>query len=287
MISAILYCLKYKYKFILYSKDANFATKYGWNDYFLPFCEETNLFLHSIFNKRISKPILSKNKKLLYKIYRYLNNNTYFTFDLWDNFYSKDFDNEFFDIPELNIKGDLRIASASIVEMIYKFNISTQKKIDIKIKEISLPDNFVSMQIRRGDKNTEWTFLPIEAYFETLTKKTISRNLFVLADDYLTICEIKKKYLKWNVFSLTEPQERGYIHSDFIRLSKMDKEKQIINLLSSIEIIRCSNLFVGTFTANTGLFIGMSMPFEKVISIQKKNWLQSSIDDVIQFVTPD
>ena len=27
MISAILYCLKYKYKFILYSKDANFATK--------------------------------------------------------------------------------------------------------------------------------------------------------------------------------------------------------------------------------------------------------------------
>src|ERR1035437_1139999 len=97
MVAAILFCLKYEYKFILYSKDANFAAKNGWNDYFLPFCSQTTFFIHKKFNKRISKPKLSYKQKILVRVYKYLNVNTYFTYELWNNFYSKDFDKEIFD----------------------------------------------------------------------------------------------------------------------------------------------------------------------------------------------
>ena len=37
MILAILYCLDKKIRFSIYSKDANFKYKEGWNDYFSPF----------------------------------------------------------------------------------------------------------------------------------------------------------------------------------------------------------------------------------------------------------
>ncbi len=53
-----------------------------------------------------------------------------------------------------------------------------------------------------------------------------------------------------------------------------------IKLFSSIEIIRKSELFIGTYTTNVGLFLGMIMPYHKVISVQKKEWFRFSADDI-------
>lgn len=280
MVSALLYCLKYEYKFILYSADANFAYKNGWRDYFAPFCPETSFYIHKFLNTRIDKPQLTKKQRIIRKFYRFINPNTYFTYELWDKFYSKEFDNEFFDIPALGIKGDLREASAKIVEMIYNFNDSTQQEISRLLRTVELPRKYVSMQIRRGDKNMEFDFLPIDEYFTAAYSLTDCRNLFILADEYATIEYIQKKFSEWKIYYLTEENENGYIHSDFVKLSNREKRSKIVKLLANMEIIRKSDLFIGTFTANTGLFAGISMHPDKVVSLQKKSWFPWSLDDV-------
>lgn len=280
MVSAVLFCLKYEYKFILYSTDANFGHKQGWRDYFVPFCPETRFFIHKYLNTRINKPQLSKKQRAIRKIYRILNPNTYFTYELWNKFYSREFDNEFFDIPALGIRGDLREASAKIVEMIYRFNNSTLKDINKLVESIEIPQRYISMQIRRGDKKMEFDFLPVDEYFKTACTLTDCRDLFVLTDDYETLNNIKCNYSDWTIYSLTEKNEKGYVHDDFVKLNSLEKRKKIVKLMASLEIIRKSDLFIGTFTANTGLFAGISMPPEKVVSLQKKSWFPWCLDDV-------
>lgn len=281
MIFAILYCLKYKYQFILYSKDANFRYKDGWNDYFLPFCEETSFFLHHYYNNRYHKP--KKIKKRHYPawiVYRFFNKKTLWTYDLWNKYFNKEFDSERFDIPELNIHGDLRYASSVIAKMIYRYNNETLKKIKSYINDIGLISDYISMQVRRGDKITECLPTPIEDYFYVANKYAVIKNLFILTDDYQIIEEVKEKYPHWNIKTLTMPDEKGYDHQSFILISKEKKKEKLIKLFSSLEIIKNSKLFIGTYTTNVGLFLGMIMPYDNIISIQKQNWFRFSDDDI-------
>lgn len=280
MIFAILYCLKYEYKFILYSKDANFSHKTGWNDYFLPFCKETTFAIHKYYNTRNYKPIVRKRHLIIWKIYRLLNKKTLLTYQLWDKYYCEDFDKMIFDIPQLGIHGNLREASLIITQMIYRFNDETLKEIESYTSSITLPNKYISMQIRRGDKVTECSLRPIEDYFDVAKKVSDNRDLFVLTDDYNVIKEVKNTYTDWQITTLTTPDEEGYNHETFTMIPKEKKKQKIIKLFSSIEIIRKSQLFIGTYTANVGLFLGIIMPFDKVISIQRKEWFRFFDDDI-------
>jgi hypothetical protein len=285
MVAAILYCLKNEIQFVLYSKDANFGYKNGWTDYFLPFCKETTFFIHRLFNTRTNKPMIKKQqiiKLLLWKTYRYFTINTYLTYELWDKFYSKEFDKEYFDIPKLGIRGDLREASAVISTMIYQFNTKSKFKIADYMNSLDLPKEYLSMQIRRGDKNIEWSFIPTDNYFIKASLINSCKNVFLLTDDYSIIEDTNTLYPKWQIYTLTENTEKGYYHSNFIHLPKEDIRKRILKLFASVEIIRNSSFFIGTFTTNVAFFIGMIMPFDKVISIQKKAWFQFSKYDVRQ-----
>ena len=279
MVFAMLYCLKYEYKFTLYSKDANFAYDKGWTDFFLPFCEEKSFFLHKYYNTRNYKPQIRKYA-LLWRAYRTLNKKSFLTYELWEKYFCKDFDNTFFDIPELGILGNLREASTIIVKMIYQYNDKTLKEIESYISDFALPDKYDSMQIRRGDKITECSLCPIEHYFDAATQTSGNKNTFILTDDYNVIEEAQHKYPNWHIMTLTSPDEQGYDHEAFIKRSSLEKKQKLIKLFSSIEIIRKSNYFIGTYTTNLGLFLGMIMPYDKIISVQKKEWFRFLEDDI-------
>jgi hypothetical protein len=57
--------------FKLYSKDANFAFKKGWIDYFEPFCDEIDNDFHSWINRRTPAPSFKQYIKAIYKHLRF------------------------------------------------------------------------------------------------------------------------------------------------------------------------------------------------------------------------
>ena len=274
MIFAVLYCLKYQYKFKLYSKDANFGFKNGWEDYFLPFCEETKFFGHHYFNKRTTPPVFSnkqKKYKILYGAYRFFFKNTSLTFDLWNKFLSYKFNDEHFDIPQLGINGNLNQACNRMIEIIYQFNPTIKKEVDRYKVEIHLPEEYIAFQIRRGDKNFEKEYFPLENQFDYLNEHCKTKNLFILADDYCSIIEASRKYPHYNIFTLTELSDSGYIHANFIKLGHQNRKEKLIRLLASIEIMRQSKLILGVLIANTELFLGMAEP-KKMVLLDEQEW---------------
>jgi hypothetical protein len=251
----------------------------------LSFCPGTTFFIHKFINKRVKRPRLRTINGVLFLIYKLIFRNTYLTFELWPKFFSKEFDNEHFDLPGLGIDGNLRDASSVIVEMIYRFNSRSVIQIDEWKNKIELPENYLSMQIRRGDKINEVKYVEEDLYFEFANQISNCRTVFILTDDFSIIENVRKNYKDWRILSLTEEFERGYFHDDFVKLPKHYKREKLLKLFASLEIIRNSSLFICTFTANTALFAGMSMPYHKIFSVQKKEWFQFSKDDILSQLT--
>ena len=92
MILGMLYCLKYKIRFELYSKDANFGYKNGWEDYFLPFCEDNLNRGNQKYNVRQDIYNLGRRFKIKKDIFKFFAGIDYLTFELWPKFHNKIFE---------------------------------------------------------------------------------------------------------------------------------------------------------------------------------------------------
>lgn len=281
MVFAMVYCLKYRYRFILYSDNSKFKINKGWTDFFEPFCDEIGpSSFHKKFNKRINAPHLVLKHYPAWYAWKWRNKDTYLTYELFGKFFNGDFEKEQFDFPELGMKGNLREVSREIVDMIYRFNTETQKEINKMIGQLNLPESYISLNVRRGDKDTEFSILPLSTYMDKVKELSELKDIFVLSDDYTVLEELQKDYPDNRYYTLVNPDDRGYVHGDFIKTGIEKKKADLIKLFASVEVMAASNLAVGTLITNPGLFLGMYMPEDKFVSVQKQAWYQFERDDV-------
>jgi hypothetical protein len=268
MLLAMLYCLKNKIRFVMYSKDANFGYKDGWNDFFEPFCEQTTCSIHHRFNVRVFKTrnagfikwrfkgIFLQNTAHLLKLFAPF---SYFTQDLWNNFFDKEMREQEYDIPELDIKGDFVSACNRLVELTWNYNTSTKAEIEKIISRCSLPDKYIGCHIRRGDKITESDYVPVEKYIERIERVCVS-DVYIFSDDYTIYKMLQKEKPEWKWHTICDESYSGYNHSVFNKIDSKQKKSRIIELFATIEILNKSTLFIGTKTSNPSIFMSIYNP---------------------------
>jgi len=93
-----------------------------------------------------------------------------------------------------------------------------------------------------------------------------------LTDDYRIIDEINDKYPDWRIYTLCAKDERGYFHQEFIKKPNPIIREQLIRLFASMEILQNSQLFIGTFSSNPGMFLGMQMEPGKCLDVEGREW---------------
>lgn len=159
-----------------------------------------------------------------------------------------------YDIPELNIKGDISQACKVLVEITWGYREDINEKLHDYIRNLQLNNDFISCQIRAGDKYVEYDLLSINIYIEYLKKYPDIKNIFVLTDDYSVIMQLETAFPQWNWYTLCGDNEHGYVHAEFKQNSKIKRKEQLIKFFASIEIIHLSNVFLGTVTSNPSIF---------------------------------
>jgi len=284
MILAMLFCLKNKIKFILYSGDAAFKYKAGWEDYFLPFCENTTNPIHRYLNLREHSTISTIKNFSTFKwfvktfSFYYIAKLTkpfvsfnYYTQDLWKQIRTLD-KHETYNIPELGINGDMQDACNIIINLTWKYNTHTESSINALISSIQMPDKYIGLHIRGGDKSSEADLLAASIYVNKAKSLSNLRQVFVLTDDYQIIEEIKTTYKEFEFYTFCDKEERGYFHEEFKKQSKTIIKKSHEKLFASIDLLNNSQLFIGTYSSNPGMFLGMRMPKNSVISIDLEKW---------------
>ena len=272
MVLAILYCLDNRIKFSLYSKKGNFALNKGWNDFFTPFCEQTNMALHYRYNRRAYQ--MKNRKKLPSSILKMITGNDFFTQDIWESFRSKEFANRRFSIPELNLKdSSLLEASQTIIFMIWNYNTSSNKIIQDFLDSIKIPENYISIHIRSGDKNIEAKTYDCDQYMLKANELNLSKNAFILTDDYSVIEQLKGSYNDWNFYTLCSSSEKGYIHSEFTKMDTNQKYIRHLKLFASVDICARSQKFIGSFSSNPGMYMGMRVGEDNCTGVDYESWV--------------
>lgn len=271
MILGIAYCLLHNIRFQMYSEDAVFRTAHGWNDYFLPFCEEKHCFMHHFINKRASRKKVGRQK--VYRVFNQIfNPDLYLTSDLWHEFRNLDKTLEntayrsFF-----HESASLQDVCSEIISMIYRFNDTTQKEIDQAISTLSIDGEYVGFHIRGGDKVIEHKLLEVKEYIEAAEKYTHIRQAYIFTDDYSAFELLCSEYPNWKFFTLASSTDEGYFHKQFIKLPVEVRRAKMIYMFSSLELLSAAQHNFCTYSSNVGMFLGMRVS-EKTHGVDFDQW---------------
>lgn len=269
LLFSTLFCLQNKLRLELYSKDATFTFGNGWTEYFKPFCPE---FKNDFIGKRISRDYINnhRNKHICY-LYKIFTRN-----DILNDIYwycrSGWFEHSHFYIPQLGIDGDILQAMKVIIPIVYRFNDKYTSIIEKFIKDLNLPDKYISLHVRAGDKKTERDLVSPQAYIEKAKEYSNCHNIFVATDDYRIFEQLKENNPEYNFYTSTSPEDNGNNTETFFTTSQDNIRRNLIEMFSSIEIFLKSDLFVGTYSSNPGLFVGM-IADKKMIGMDFYRWL--------------
>ena len=269
LLFSVLYCLRNKLRIELYSKDASFCFGNGWSEYFELFCPE---YKNDLIGKRISRGYYNLNKgdKFLF-LYKTITKNLVSS-DIYWYCRTSWFEHSHFNIPELGINGDIRHAMKTIIPIVYRFNPKYTTIIQNMINDLNLPVNYISLHVRAGDKASERQLILPQDYLNKAKEVSFCKNVFVATDDYRIYDQLKQDNPSYTFYTLTSPSEKGYDNDTFIASSHDDIRQNLIELFASIQIILKSELFVGTYSSNPGMFVGMQID-DKMIGMDFDRWL--------------
>ena len=283
MVLAMIYCLKHGIRFELYSDFAPFGLRDGWNDFFVPFGNVNRHRINKDYNTRpyvldhSNETRIRKLVKYRYirAAYKFLFNIDYMTQDLWDYHRDRTFKEERFNFPMLNLHdAPLLEVTQKFIKAFWRYNDQSGPVVTSHIQSVGLPsDGFISLHVRAGDKFVEAKLFDFSEYMKSAMKLSHNRKAFILTDDYTVVEQLKAKYPDWKFYTLCAPTERGYFHHDFIKQDKEFKHQQHLKLFANMDICANSTTFIGTYSSNPGMFMGMRIGEERCHCLDFDRWL--------------
>ena len=271
MLLAMLYCLKHEIRFVLYTRHANFRIHSGWTDFFLPFCDETLHDSHRTLNARYPRRRTPLHHQLTIAHFKKSQNIDFLTCELWNHFRSPAFAQQKFSFPNTPPL-DLLAAAQRLIQMIWRYNPETSAAVAKLSESIDLPKDYLGLHIRSGDKHIETPLLAASQYIEKAQSLSSLRHFFLSTDNYAIVEEARRHYPHLTFETLCTPEETGYIHADYLKLPAPIRHSHLLNLFASIERLASSQHFIGTFSSNPGMYLGMRMNPNQVHSALGDAW---------------
>jgi hypothetical protein len=119
------------------------------------------------------------------------------------------------------------------IKEIYILHAHILREIETRSRQYGL---YNSIYIRRGDKSKENSIDPIEQIFEHTNLKESTKKLFVQADDYRAVKDVKEKLPSVEVVTITPEEKLGANAGEITKLDDNSRKLETENLLISIGI---------------------------------------------------
>lgn len=256
----------------------NSRIKKGWEDYFEPtldcsnnpFSAQDKVYTNEKpwFGKIYYKPkefFSFYYRLILNYIYHILHPNHLLTKDIFKVMRSKEFIHVILGENAFSLM-------ASTFKQLYVLNNHTKNHLKQRIDGLRLPNDYIGVHIRRGDKITskEMQEIRLDKYINAIiTHKDICSNVYIATDDISIINIIKEKLLSYgfNIFHNSQNKSTGFIEADFNSTSKQTRQEETLNVLLDMEVLIHSNFFIGTYTSNLSRVVPFFLGLDKCISL--------------------
>lgn len=257
LMEHMLFCFMNHIRFEIYADDANFSKKNGkgWEELFEPFCPINHDKLNHVANYRptdyqsyMRKHRLWIKGTLLPYILKKRTGADYLTQDIWCMCINKEFKNAHLKVPFFDIDGLGASEFTKLSEICLCPKPDIRAEMDSMIQKLNLPDHYISMQVRGGDKLLEYDKLvDLDSFINRIEKMNLSHNnIFLFTDDYTNVERIREKRPNWKIYTLTRQEERGYYNEEFNKASWEYRRSNIIKLLAIMEVCVKSDIHIGS-----------------------------------------
>ena len=275
---AKVYADKYNYRLLVNSRNWNSKIDNGLSDWFIPYFKETHSILtyqEKIYNNE--KPWIGKiyynpsafwgywRERLYNKIFKFFNPTALLSKESFQRMHSGDFLSQY-------SEGELLNAVSNSFKKFYKYNALTQNSISEKKQYINIPDNYISIHIRRGDKivTGEMEDISLNIYVDAIRKYSyISNNIYIATDDVTVISYISKKLsdIDIKIYYNKENKLKGFDEKTYNLKSDFVRRDEVLNMLFDMDMMINSSFFIGTFSSNVGCVVAMYLGLDKCHSI--------------------
>lgn len=275
---AKVYADKYNYRLLVNSRNWNSKIDNGLSDWFIPYFEETHSILtyqEKIYNNE--KPWIGKiyynpsafwgywRERLYNKIFKFFNPTALLSKESFQRMHSGDFLSQY-------SEGELLNAVSNSFKKFYNYNALTQNSISEKKQYINIPDNYISVHIRRGDKivTGEMEDINLNIYVDAIRKYSyISNNIYIATDDVTVISYISKKLsdIDIKIYYNKENKLKGFDEKTYNLKSDSVRRDEVLNMLFDMDMMINSSFFIGTFSSNVGCVVAMYLGLDKCHSI--------------------
>jgi hypothetical protein len=284
-----IYCQQNEIALELFEKNSIFSSNNSWSEFFNPYFPIRTEEFHRFYNprdyfgevswKQILNNFIITQKAIFLLKHRIVGQNLkkmhafdYYTYELFASARDRNLEHITIELTEENFRGSLKAFFKHCVDRIYQFTKSTLNDINQLIKPLNIPTEYIGVHIRLGDKSTEANVFSVSEYLRKIKEVSTCKNIFVLTDDYRAIEELAKLEPTYNIYSFCQTNEYGYVHSEFVSLEDSKKRLAMLRLFASMEILKKSDFFIGTYSSNPGMFLGAIMDSNKVHCLDFEEW---------------
>lgn len=257
LMEHMLFCFMNGIRFEIYADDANFskAGGKGWEELFEPFCPINHDKLNHVANYRptdyqsyMRRHRLWIKGTLLPRILKKRTGADYLTQDIWCMCINKEFKNAHLKVPFFGIDGEGALEFTKLSDIALCPKPDVRAEMDELITNLHLPERYISMQVRGGDKLLEYDeLIGLDTFINRIERMNPEhRNIFLFTDDYTNVEQLREKRPEWNVYTLTREEERGYYNSEFNKTSWEYRRSNLVKLLAIMEVCEKSDLHIGS-----------------------------------------
>ncbi|MBT4519828.1 MAG: hypothetical protein HOC23_07465 [Halieaceae bacterium] len=254
---AMVYAWTNNLQFVLDSSRWSFGIEQGWADYFIPIFPEYQSAMDDRVEFRTSERVHPSVEG------RHIH-----------------YHNVLFSRPARVAIGDHIVLgdhpiNIHFLRMLFRYNGKIRRAIEAQINALELPDHYVALHLRRGDKvGDEDILYPTQAYLDHVSEAYRNLPVFAMSDDHAAINDVREALAGDGsgraLFSLTEKNQAGFneqrlqrgaffLQADSSPTSDTERStytnNEVIRLLAETVIAAQSQCFVGTYFSNVGKVI--------------------------------
>lgn len=262
------------------SKNWNARIKKGWKDYF----QSTLPCRNDFFTAQLK--IYSQEKPWIGKIY--YSPQEFFTFYLYHcaNFIYTLFH------PHTELSKDVfaKMTAAEFVEgtlgegcfarfssafrELYRYNARTEAEITQRKRKLDLPQRYMGVHIRRGDKivSGEMEEIGIGAYISEIEKrKDICRNVYIATDDFSSIPLLEEALLPQGfcLYYNEAGGKRGFDEKTFNGKAKEERYADTLDVLLDMDVLIHACFFIGTYSSNLSRVVPVYVGPDNCMSLDR------------------
>ena len=232
-----------------------FAVSKGWPDYFLPVFTYVDLGALSVLN-RASFPFDQRLPLLRFVAPLVLKAATgaeFFMFSMPFPLPAR------LQVKELGLDLDYHQACQALVSLVWRPLPDVATRIQEQRVDLGMPERYLAIHVRRGDKITEMPLVPLDRYVSHVVNHAGSiRDVYVASDDPSVPASIAALLPNdWRVWSRRNRDRNAYDQTAFNKRCIQARMDATITFMNELEVLRDASTFFGSETSNVAILVRM------------------------------